>query len=130
MRWSSGRPPRSLVGVVLPAGAACPAPLAVGPGSPAFAAGAAPEAVAITGFALAVVALVHESDRTRVRLPRAGDRSAAVSMWAIAAGLAAELLGRVLAVEAGIVPGQAATLAGSLLVAHHVLGAFHARVGR
>jgi hypothetical protein len=51
-------------------------------------------------------------------------------MWATAAGLAAELLGRVLAVEAGIVPGRAATLAGSLLVAHHDPGAFHARVGR
>jgi hypothetical protein len=61
------RPPRALVAVVLPAGALAPALLAVGlPAGTLFRVGAVLEALAVIGFAVAVVTMLGRSDRRRV----------------------------------------------------------------
>ncbi len=59
-------PPRPLAWVVLPTGAVGPALLAIGIGTSWLLAGAAVQAVAVVGFALAVAALLRRSDRERV----------------------------------------------------------------
>jgi len=59
-------PPRPLAWLVLPTGAVGPALLATGIGTSRLLVGAAIEAVAVVGFALAVAALLHRSDRERV----------------------------------------------------------------
>jgi hypothetical protein len=66
-RFLVARPPRALVATVLPAGALGPALLAVGlPAGPVFRVGAAIEAVAVVGFAVAFTTLFVRSDRDRV----------------------------------------------------------------
>jgi len=74
-RFLVAHPPRGLVGVVLPAGATAPALLAAGlPAGSTLRAGAALEAVAVLGFAVAVVVLFARSESRRVALygPLAG----------------------------------------------------------
>lgn len=66
-RFMVAHPPRSLVGLVLPAGAFGPALLAVGlGGGRLFRVGAVLEALAVTGFALCVWTMFARSDRRRV----------------------------------------------------------------
>jgi len=59
-------PPRPLAWLVLPTGAVGPALLAAGLGTPWLSVGAAVEAIAVGGFALAVIAVLRRSDRERV----------------------------------------------------------------
>ena len=66
-RFMVAHPPRSLVWVVLPAGAVGPPVLALTlPGGGLFPVGAVLQALAVAGFALAVAVLYHRSDRRRV----------------------------------------------------------------
>lgn len=66
-RFTVATPPRPLVAVVLPAGAAGPALLSTHLGSgPWFLVGALLEAVAVIGFAVTVGVLIVRSDRRRV----------------------------------------------------------------
>lgn len=66
-RFLVARPPRALVGVVLPAGALGPALIAAAlPAGTLFVLGAALEAVAVVGFAAAYGWLFARSDRRRV----------------------------------------------------------------
>ncbi|MDZ7700603.1 MAG: hypothetical protein U5J98_00265 [Halobacteriales archaeon] len=66
-RFLVARPPRLLVGIVLPAGAIGPALLATYlPAGPLFVVGAALEATAVVGFAAAYAWLFHRSDRRRI----------------------------------------------------------------
>jgi len=67
-RFLAAHPPRALVGVVLPAGALGPAALAASlvERGAVFAAGAALEAVAVLGFAVAFAVTFARSDRRRV----------------------------------------------------------------
>ena len=66
-RFLVSSPPFALVAVVLPAGVAAPALLVSGfGGGPLFVAGAALEAVAVTGFAAAYCWLYAHTDRDRV----------------------------------------------------------------
>lgn len=66
-RFLVASPPRGLAALVLPAGAIGPALLAPSlGGGPTFLVGAVVEAVAIAGYAVAVAALYHRSDRRRV----------------------------------------------------------------
>jgi len=84
-RFLNADPPRPIVPVVLVAGAAGPALVAVGlPAGPAFRAGAALEAVAVVGFAAVYVALFARSDRRRV------------GFWAVLGAVVAGTLGAVL----------------------------------
>jgi hypothetical protein len=66
-RFLSASPPRLLVATVLPAGAVGPALLALSlPAGPWFRVGATVEALAVVGYAAAVLALIARSDRRRV----------------------------------------------------------------
>ena len=102
-RFLVARPPRWLVGVVLPAGAVAPLLLAASlarRGTP-FLVGAALEAVAVVGFALAFVVLFARSDRRRV------------GFYGVFAGVLAGTLAVVLGLA--IASG---TVAAGLVVAH------------
>jgi len=184
-------PPRPLAWLVLPTGAVGPALLASGIGTSRLLVGAAVQAVAVVGFALAVAALLRRSDRERVgrygvalgalagvlgvalglhfatagptaalaavharlnvlgflgltivgvsyhfyppavgRLPGAGDRLAAASIGAIAAGLAFELVGAVATVELAVTAGRLGALVGSLFAAYVLAAAFRASGSR
>jgi hypothetical protein len=86
-RFLVSSPPRSLVGVVLLAGAVGPAVLAVGLyRPPLFRVGAALEALAVVGFAVAYAVLFARSERRRV------------GFYAVLAGVAAGVCGVALGV--------------------------------
>jgi hypothetical protein len=191
LRFSVTHPPRTLVAVVLPAGALGPALIAAGLlGGPTLHAGATLEVVAVLGFAAAVAAMLYRTDRDRVgfhgvalgatagvagvglgawfafeawdpdlvvahyRLnvlgflgltivgvayqfyppnvggsPWSNDRTALVSMAAIAAGLGVEVVGWVLAVPPAVTTGRALALLGSVLYAALLAAVFSTRYG-
>ena len=82
-RFLVAHPSRALVAVVLPSGSVAPVLLAaslVGRGA-LFRAGAALEAVAVVGFALALGALFARSDRRRARGSTASSRSLSDFCW-------------------------------------------------
>jgi hypothetical protein len=98
-------PSRPLAAVVLPAGAVGPAVLAASlPAGPWFRVGAAVEAVAVVGFALAVVGMYRRSDRRRV------------GFYGVLAGAGAGVLAALVGLSFAVGP-----VAGELVTAHRRL---------
>jgi hypothetical protein len=93
-RFAVATPPRHLVRVVLPAGALAPAMIAAGIfGGPVLHAGAAVEALAVCGFAVAVAALLCRTDRDRVGFHGVG-AGAAAGLAGVALGAWFAFVGR------------------------------------